>query len=586
MNKIMKINIVFDYLKKILNKESKKKFLMVLILSIASSMAVIITPVIISKITYFLQAKSDQVTNLIFLLGLIYVVVISAQKIISFLSVYLQSLLRIQCISCLSEDYLYRLYMKSSSSSDMTNSGDMSQRLNQASNDIYIMISNLALSLIPPVIQLLIAIFVIVNSGDLFVSLMFSGYALLFVIVNYFFVKKMLSAREKLLNSGRNTYMLLVDSVQNIPVVRNFNSFGFFFTRFKKVLSDDIDVQKDYWKLDFKNVASTSFLQMLFFSMSFVYTLYNVLFGDKTLAHFILISSYLLVITAPLENLASSFISFCQSFSSFKSFVSYMDSNKLYTTQAVDDLSSCKGIISLNNVTVRYNDASADSLGLISVDFRDGAFITITGRSGAGKSTLIKLLTRQLTPYTGTYQIGNNDAFSISDERFYRSLAYVSQEEFVFMDTVAFNLEIASPGVSREEMLCALEMADFTLPDVSPNDILDKRLSNEGGNLSGGQRQRLSLARLFLRNPSIIVLDEITSSLDVPSELNLLTRIREKFPNATIINVSHRPSAFSFSDDIVIIENGVIADHGTYDEIKNRNNYLLSILNKESVTDC
>lgn len=213
-----------------------------------------------------------------------------------------------------------------------------------------------------------------------------------------------------------------------------------------------------------------------------------------------------------------------------------------------------RDIISLNDINVAYNANDGIVLGPISLSFRRGTFTTVTGKSGSGKSTLVKLLMRQLQLNNGSYKINGHNAFTLSDDLFFSTVAYVSQDDFVFMDTVAFNLEIASPGASSAEMLAALDMSDFRLPDINGEEVLSRILTNEGSTLSGGQRQRLSLARLFLRSPQIIILDEITSSLDIPSEINLLSRVRTKFPEATIINISHRPSAFSLSNEILVIE--------------------------------
>lgn len=572
---------VLSYVNGIIKGSAKKRFLVIMLLSVISSLAVVLTPVVISSLTGLLQDEENKNINLIFMLGIAYILMISVQKVISFISVYLQSLLRVQCIGCISEDYLFRLYRKGRFS-EMSNSGDMSQRLNQASNDIYVMVSNMALTLFPPVFQLSIAIFLIFTSGDELISLLFFCYAISFVLVNYFFVRKLLIARADFMNSGRNTYRLLVDSVQNIPVVRNFNTFPFFFNRFRKSLSDDISVQNAYWKLDFANLATSSLLQILFFGSAFIYTLYRAIHGEISLAHFILISSYLMIITGPLEHLASSFIGFTQSFTSFKAFIGFLNNQKTTADSGDSPVNFENGTVSLTGVVVGYPDADTAAIGPITVRFREGAFITVTGRSGAGKSTLVKLLMRELRTTEGTYTIGGLDAFSLPDNDFFSSIAYVSQDEYVFMDTVEFNLRIAAPEAPREALLHALDLAEFRLPESDGDEILEKVISNEGANLSGGQRQRLALARLFLRKPRIVILDEVTSSLDVPSEIVLLTRVRSRFPEATILNISHRPSAFKLSDDIIIIDRGLIEAHGTYDEIKGINPYLLEILANES----
>ena len=134
------------------------------------------------------------------------------------------------------------------------------------------------------------------------------------------------------------------------------------------------------------------------------------------------------------------------------------------------------------------------------------------------------------------------------------------------MDSIAYNLQIANPKATRAEMIGALEKSGLQIGSLRGEKLLELDLTNEGANISGGQRQRLSLARLFLRNPAVILLDEITSSLDLISETQVINAIISSFPEATIISISHRLSTFSYSDRIVVMENGRITDTGSMDE--------------------
>ncbi|HBY1639474.1 TPA: ATP-binding cassette domain-containing protein, partial [Klebsiella pneumoniae] len=143
--------------------------------------------------------------------------------------------------------------------------------------------------------------------------------------------------------------------------------------------------------------------------------------------------------------------------------------------------------------------------------------------------------------------IGSKDYQSILDDDFYNIVSYVSQDDFIFMDTLRFNLQIANPKATEEQMLQALELSG--LSNMNDTSLLSRSIADGGVDFSGGQRQKLSLARLLLRNPKIIILDEVSSSMDIKTEEHCFRTIRSKFPDATIINITHRPASLILSDE-------------------------------------
>ncbi len=572
-------NAIYRYINNIMDTRAKWMCILILLISLLSAIAVTLSPIFISRITALLTPAKSNTLLIVYLLGIAYILVISLNKIFNITSLFLQSHLRTHCISGVSKEYFQSIYRNPSIIGENQNSGDISQKLNQATNDIYMLISNISFSLVPPIFQLVIALTVILSSKDWVVALLFFTYTITFSSFSILTSSMLIVKRKALMASGLKTYSLLIDSVQNFPVVRTFNCFDFFFQRFNNGLTNDINSQQAYWKVTFILMCVSGLLQILFFGSSFIYTLYHVINGTTTLSHFILISSYLLVISSPLENLGQAFTSFMQTYRSLGGFVKDL---KMVPAKDIEPITHVTNQAVLNlclkEVCFRYPGNENFQFGPVSLTLSKGKFITITGKSGAGKSTLLKILTRNISPSSGSYFIAQHDAKALSDDEFYRMTAYVSQDDYVFMDTVRFNLQIANPEASDEQLLDALAKANLTFKDEENGSTLDRNITNEGGNLSGGQRQKLSLARLFLRNPAIIFLDEITSSLDIPTEKKLLQQIRDTFTQAVIINVSHRPSTFVFSDEIVIIGNGHVLEHGPYSQLKTNNSYLNDII--------
>lgn len=552
------------------------KITFIILLSVLSSVLIIISPVLISRTTGYLMSDTADSFRVIFTLGAVYVFAISAQKIIAFWATYLQSALRVECIASISEFFLKKLYY---SDSQKDNAGGISQQLNQATNDIYIIIRELTFGLLPPLIQLFIALWTILASDDVIVACMFLMFAISFVFTNYVYTHKIVAARQALMDSSRKTYTLLSDSVRNIPVVRVFNGFGVFMKRFNGQLTEDARTQRSFWKVSFHAQLVSALLQIIFFGSAFFYTLYGASTGQVTIEHFILVSSYILILSAPLENLGQSYINFRQSAHAFSAF------SGGWLEEPVDRDGNLRrpqnGDITLSGVSFRYPESPSCTLHDVNLHFRTGEFITITGKSGSGKSTLLKILARQLPLTIGNYTLGGCPNEELPEQVFYENIAYVSQEEYVFMDSVAYNLQIANPEATREEMISALAKSGLQIGHLQGEALLDLNLANEGTNISGGQRQRLSLARLFLRNPAVILLDEITSSLDLISETHAINAILSDFPTATIISISHRISTFNYSDRIIVMHNGRVSDAGPLNELLQRNNFIAQLHRSE-----
>lgn len=548
----------FYLLLKSLNAKSKMKIYLILVLSSVSSVMVIVLPLLISRIVALLDIKGNNITELIYLLGFMYVFLIASQKTIDSFVSYIQSNLRVECISSVSRIFFEKIYKKVGVFEPNSNTGDYTQSLNQATNDIYIMFNCVFVTVTPTLIQLIISITVVMGTGDFLVGSGFLLYSVLFVWLNITLSEKLIMKREVLMESGRKTYSLLTDSVKNIPIVKAFNSFDFFFDRFDGFLKEDIKLQKGYWNTNFICVGLSAILQLFFIVGMFFFSLVGVIEGRITLSHFILISSYIFLMSAPLEGLGQSFLMFIQSWKAFESFDFFSDSYRRDREEAGGKLFK-HGDLILKDVVYEYENGG-EIIGPLNAYIKKGSFVTITGTSGSGKSTLIKLIARQLDKKSGFITISDVDISELIEREFYENVVYISQDDYVFMESVLFNLKVANPDANDEDVLDALHKVEVFSNVLDVEEIKKIALADDGDNISGGQRQRLSLARLFLRNPFLILLDEVTSSVDITTEKIILKRIRDGFPNATILNISHRSSSLDFSDNVITVEKGAVVD--------------------------
>ena len=189
------------------------------------------------------------------------------------------------------------------------------------------------------------------------------------------------------------------------------------------------------------------------------------------------------------------------------------------------------------------------------------------GATGAGKSTIAKLVARFYDPITGTVTLDGVDLRDVSDDDLRRAVVMVTQENFLFSGTVAENIGFGRPDATRDEVAAAAEAigADAfirALPDGYDTDVRKR-----GGRLSAGQRQLVAFARAFLADPAVLILDEATSSLDIPSERLVQHALRTILADRTAIVIAHRLSTVEIADRVLVLDGGVLVEDGTPAEL-------------------
>lgn len=233
------------------------------------------------------------------------------------------------------------------------------------------------------------------------------------------------------------------------------------------------------------------------------------------------------------------------------------------------DLRSVKGEIEFRNVTVRFGDLVV--LDDVSFHIRQGETLGLTGRTGAGKTLIVNLIGRIIDPDEGEILIDGRPITEFPVEVLRRFIGLVPQEPFLFSDTIAQNIAYGLPETDMEAFLPRIrEVAELAQLD---GDVIDFPLGYEtslgerGVTLSGGQRQRTALARAFIREPSILILDDALSAVDTQTEAAILDGLEEVQRGRTTLIVAHRISAFRSTDRILVLEQGSIIEEGTHAEL-------------------
>ena len=218
-------------------------------------------------------------------------------------------------------------------------------------------------------------------------------------------------------------------------------------------------------------------------------------------------------------------------------------------------LQSGNGSVNFSHVSFGYENDEV-SIDKVSFSLQPGDKVAIVGKSGAGKSTLVDLILGFYSPTDGMIEIGSTDISSISPMELKNHIAFISQDVFLFDDTIEENIKDGFASASEREIIAAVKSAQV---DGFAEDFplgLQTRVGANGSNLSGGQKQRVAIARGLLKKASIYIFDEATSALDVENEREIMTALLETLKNETVIFVTHRPALFEYVDKVLMLEKG------------------------------
>ncbi|AGC76075.1 ATP-binding cassette, subfamily B, MsbA [Nonlabens dokdonensis] len=231
-----------------------------------------------------------------------------------------------------------------------------------------------------------------------------------------------------------------------------------------------------------------------------------------------------------------------------------------------EHLENFDGHIVFNDVSFAYEE-DKEVLHNISFEAKSGEVIALVGSSGSGKSTIAGLAATFLNPQSGTIIIDGQDIATINLNSFRKHLGVVLQDEFLFEGTIRQNILFPRPNATEEELIAAVEAAYVNEFTDRFDDGLDTLIGERGVKLSGGQRQRIAIARAVLANPKVLILDEATSNLDTESEALIQKSLAQLTKGRTTFVIAHRLSTIRKADQILVIENGRIAEQGTHDDL-------------------
>ena len=280
---------------------------------------------------------------------------------------------------------------------------------------------------------------------------------------------------------------------------------------------------------------------------------------------------YINVFTDPVRTLIDFTEQFQNGYTGFERFLEILRiAPEIRDLPGAEPIEEAKGALSFRDVSFHYEDDDRPVLSHINLDIAPGSYVALVGSSGVGKSTLCSLIPRFYDVTGGAILLDGRDIRSITLESLRRQIGMVQQEVYLFSGTVLDNIRYGRPDASREEIIQAAKQAnahDFIM-DL-PNGY-DTDIGQRGVKLSGGQKQRLSIARVFLKNPPILIFDEATSALDNESERLVQESLERLAKNRTTLVIAHRLSTIRNAQQILVLTEEGIQEQGSHQQLLDR----------------
>lgn len=277
---------------------------------------------------------------------------------------------------------------------------------------------------------------------------------------------------------------------------------------------------------------------------------------------------YINVFTDPIRTLVDFTEQFQNGYTGFERFREIMDIEPdIKDPENAVELKNVKGEIEFQDVSFKYNDGAEEVLNDINLTVPAGAYMALVGSSGAGKTTLCSLIPRFYDVTEGTIRIDGKDIRDVTLSSLRNHIGMVQQDVYLFAGTIFENIAYGKPGASREEVIEAAKNANAHEFIMSFPDGYDTDIGQRGIKLSGGQKQRLSIARVFLKNPPILIFDEATSALDNESEKVVQESLEKLAKNRTTFVIAHRLTTIQNAEKILVLTEEGIAESGSHEEL-------------------
>ena len=396
----------------------------------------------------------------------------------------------------------------------------------------------------------------------------------IFILLPMMFIfsrKNRTSMKEEQMNQRRQVGDLnagIEDSLSGIRVVKSFANEPTEIDKFEGGNQNFLEIKKDFYIAMASFTSTTSLFEGLMYIVVLVFGGWGIINSQFDPSNLIVFIMYINMLVTSLRRIIQFIEQFQKGITGIERFDEIMSTkSELVQKEDAKVLTDVKGSIVFDHVNFKYSADATPVLDDISFKVEPGEKVAFVGPSGAGKSTIINLIPRFYDVSGGAILVDGHDIRDLTFESLRNNIGIVQQDVYLFAGTIADNIRYGKLDATDEEVRYAAELAgalDFidALPEGFQTDI-----GSRGVRLSGGQKQRLSIARVFLKNPQILILDEATSALDNASEIIIQDSLDKLAEGRTTITIAHRLTTIEDSDRIYVIDEGKIIEVGNHDKL-------------------
>ena len=364
----------------------------------------------------------------------------------------------------------------------------------------------------------------------------------------------------------------LQDTLSGIRVVQSFTNEEIEKEKFQKSNHAFLVSKKDNYRCMGEFMSSNLFFQGMMYLVTLVYGGYLIANNEMSAADLAMYALYIGIFISPIQILVELMEMMQKGLSGFRRFLDVMETEpEIQDAPDAVELKDVKGRVCYEDVSFHYSDDETTVLSHVSIEIPAGKSVALVGPSGGGKTTICSLLPRFYDVTGGRVTVDGQDIRSLTLKSLRSQIGVVQQDVYLFSGSIRDNIAYGKPDATEEEIIEAAKCANIHDFIMELPDQYDTFVGERGARLSGGQKQRISIARVFLKNPPILILDEATSALDNESERWIQHSLEEQSKNRTTITIAHRLSTIKNADEIIVITENGIAERGTHETLLEKN---------------
>ncbi|KPI37130.1 Heavy metal tolerance protein [Cyphellophora attinorum] len=419
----------------------------------------------------------------------------------------------------------------------------------------------------PMIFDLVVAIVYLTLTFDIYLGLVVAITTVAYIYVTIRLASWRVKLRREYVAKDREMEAVKNDSLHSWDTVKYFNAEAYEFERYRVSIKEmqgcEYYVQLT---LSFMNTIQGALFLFALLIACFIEA-YQVAEGSQTVGRFVLLITYMSQLQQPLNYFGSYYRTVQNNLINAERMLELFKEQPIVTDKATaTPMEKCKGELSFDKVTFSY-DGRRDAVANLSFHCPAGTTTALVGESGGGKSTVMRLLYRYYNPSSGSLSVDGLNVEDVTIDSLRRHIGVVPQDCNMFNESLMYNLKYANQDATDEEIFKACKAASIHDRIMAFPDGYATKVGERGVRLSGGERQRVAIARTFLKNPRITLLDEATAALDTDTEEKIQESFAQLAEGRTMLIIAHRLSTIINADQILVLHNGSVVERGTHDEL-------------------